>query len=93
MRQRNLVVLSCSYDRTRIEDAFNLNAADLQLGIESYDIDQVEWSLAPVIFSCSEANERAVRRLRLQRFTALVSLVVYALIAAVFLGNLFLSTP
>lgn len=45
-------------DRKSIHDTFNRYIEDLLPGIQEGDIEQVEWSISPVILRCSEANTR-----------------------------------
>lgn len=67
-------------DREKIHEAFNRYAADLLSGIQERDIDQVEWSLAPVILHCLEAQTRFKKR-RLM-FPILLAAYVMALLIA-----------
>jgi len=52
-------------DREAIRETFNRYVADVQAGIEERDIDQVEWSLSPVILRCVAARARTQRRKRM----------------------------
>jgi hypothetical protein len=76
--------------RDRIHEAFNAHVADIQYGIKEEDIEQIEWSLAPVIYLCVKAHERRNRLWRMMLFI----LVLYGLIGlAALIGWLVKHTP
>jgi hypothetical protein len=65
-----------SLRRDQIHEAFNAHVADVQSGIKEEDVEQIEWSLAPVIYLCVKAHERRNHFWRMMLFT----LVSYGLI-------------
>jgi hypothetical protein len=73
------VGFSSSAETDHISGLFELQARDLDDALEENDIERIEWSIAPVIYSCSAAD---LRRRSSKRATA-AFLALYLLIALV----------
>ena len=59
----------CSeFERNTIRNTFNRYVADLQAGIEEGALEQVEWSIAPVVLDCAVAQARGKFRRRMLVF-------------------------
>jgi hypothetical protein len=62
--------------RERINESFDTHVADIQSAIKSKSLEQIEWSVAPVVYLCT----RAAMRRRARRRLMLFSFLAYALI-------------
>lgn len=70
--------LASSLDKEQIDKTFDRYVADLQSGIEREDIEQIEWSLAPIILECTErdARRKAFRRFVLMYLCTLIAVFI-----------------
>jgi hypothetical protein len=73
-----------------VKRAFDLQFPELHRAIRSRDLQEIEWALSPLIYQCSEANERRIRSRRAMLvafgfylFTGIVALLVFAVFGAV----------
>lgn len=70
----------------RVKKAFDLQLPELHRAIRNKDFQEIEWALAPLIYQCSEANERRLRSRRMM----LAVLAIYAISGLI--GLLYLVT-
>lgn len=56
----------------RVEEVLNLQLPDLHRAITDRDFQEIQWAMAPIIYSCTQANERRMRVRRMLAGTAMV---------------------
>ncbi|BAY46254.1 hypothetical protein SAMD00079811_38620 [Scytonema sp. HK-05] len=83
------VGLCSRLDKESVRKTFNRQITDLFFGIEQNDIEQVEWSIAPVVLVCSEIHIRLVKRqLRFITLLIMYAFIVVLSFIVVFLVHL-----
>jgi len=50
---------------TKINKLLNLHLPEIYLAIKNKNINELEWALAPIIYQCTQANEKRLRYRRL----------------------------
>lgn len=68
-------------DQKSINDTFNRYVADLLIGIQEGDIEQVEWSISPTILRCSQVNARL--NIEISQYSVILG--IYIMAALIFL--------
>lgn len=71
-----------------IRESFNLIAPDLQIALRSGSPAEVEWTLAPLLLMCREANEQYLGMYQRRRFLLISTAVIYAILGFLILSRI-----
>ena len=73
-----------SSDKKKIREIFNRCIEDLLIGIETEDIERIEWSIAPVIYHCAKAQKQLKKRRKNLAFFSVTYLLIILITAILY---------